>query len=151
MISHVWTVICSRVVVDKESNNLSIQNVLERVTIHGEPMPDTLLPMPFDLVTMWTRVAPDIPARGIVRMQMQFPSGKVYESHEAEVNVLEHLYFRFKIHFAGLPMAEAGRHLFVVELKNEDTDEWQRVAAVPLQLTFKPPEEEPEEDETAED
>ena len=31
MIDHVWSLVCSRAVVDTESNNISIQNILERI------------------------------------------------------------------------------------------------------------------------
>lgn len=148
MIEHVWTVVCSRVVVDKESNNLSIQNVLERVTIQGEPMPETLLPMPFEVVTMWTRTDPDKPARGSMRMQMLFPSGEVFETREADITMLKHLTYRIKNLFSGLPIAEAGRHLFTVELRNEGEEKWRQVAVVPLMITFKPPEEEQADNES---
>ena len=142
MIDHVWTAVCSRVVVDRDSKNLSIQNTLDRVTIQGEPIPKTLLPMPFEVVTMWTRADPDLPARGSMRMQMLFPSGKVFETREADIAVMKHLNHRYRNRFAGLPAVEAGRHVFTVELRNEGEEQWHQVAAVPLMIIFKPPEEE---------
>jgi hypothetical protein len=142
MIEHVWTVICSRVVVDQESNNLSIQNVLERVTIPGEPIPETLVPMPFEVVTMLTRADREEPVRGSMRMQMLFPSGKVFDTREADIAMTRHTTYRVRNRFSGLPIAEAGRHVFTVELRNAGEEQWRQVAAVPLMILLKPPEEE---------
>jgi hypothetical protein len=46
---------------------------------------------------------------------------------------------RVNVHLPGLPLAEAGRLLFVVYLEQSDTPELEKVATIPLDLTFAPP------------
>lgn len=140
MISHVWTVVCSRSVIDRDSNNFSLLNTLERVTIHSVPMPETVIPMRFDVVTWWTRTIPDQPGRGRIRLQLRLPSGTAFSSHEAAIDLSENEGHRHRVKCSTFPIAEAGRHLFVVELMNEGEDEWTQVASVPLRIQFKPPE-----------
>jgi hypothetical protein len=87
MIDHVWTVLCSRAVVDRDSNNASLENVIERVTIEGQPPSDAALPLPLDVMTLWTRTAPDQPCRGHMRLDCLFPSGKKFGEFTAVVNL----------------------------------------------------------------
>ena len=37
MIEHIWSVLCSRSVIDSETNNVSIQDVIEHIIINAEP------------------------------------------------------------------------------------------------------------------
>lgn len=142
MIDHVWTVVCSRAVIDRESNNVSLQNVLEQVTIATEPMPKTLMPLPFDVVTLWARADPDQPCSGRMRLTLVFPSGGTFEAPlEAEIDLSKVERNRQRFRFPGLPMAESGRHIFRVELIQNDQLDWHQVASVPLTIILKRPEE----------
>jgi len=140
MIDHVWTVICSRAVIDKESNNVSLQNVLEQFNIQAEPKPDGLLITTFDLMTLWARSEVDIPSRGRSRTTFITPSGETIGSFEVEIDLFEHERNRNRLRFNDLPAREPGRHIFRVELQNEGESEWHQVAVVPLTLVFNPPE-----------
>jgi hypothetical protein len=35
MVEHIWTVLCSHAVVDKDTNNVSLHNVIEQVNVKG--------------------------------------------------------------------------------------------------------------------
>ena len=141
MIEHVWTVLCSRAVVDEYSKNASLQNTLEQIVIATEPLPETLIPFRHDVMSYWVRSDPDVPAKGKTRLSVVLPSGDVFGSNELEIDLVAHTTMRNRIHFEALPIAEAGRHHFVVELQIEGKEEWQQVAAIPLMLIFAPPEE----------
>lgn len=146
MIDHIWTVLCSRSVVDERSKNVSIQNAIEQLTATGEPVPGQLIPMQLEVVSLWTRTEPETPTKGRLRVALHAPSGKVFGQLELPVNLTEHERFRSQMRYTGIPAEEAGRHYFYVDLQEEDEGEWRRVAAVPLTIAFKPPEEEPEEE-----
>jgi hypothetical protein len=142
MIDHVWTVICSRAIIDKDSNNVSIQNVLEQVTVGIEPMPETLIPMSFEVITLWARGDPSKPIRGRMRLTFLFPSGQAFEEPvEAEINLSRTERQRQIFRFPGLPVTEPGRHIIRIECLEEGESEWHEVARTPLRLIFKPPEE----------
>jgi hypothetical protein len=146
MISHIWSVLCSRSVVDTRSKNVSIQNALEQVNVTGEPAPGQVVPMRMEVVSMWVRTEPEIPAQGKLRVEFHAPSGKVFGQLELPVDLTKHERFRSQVHFDGLPAEEVGRHYFYVNLQEEDEGEWRQVAAVPLTMVFRPPQEKPEEE-----
>jgi hypothetical protein len=139
MIDHVWTVLCSRAVIDRTSNNVSLENVLERVRIEGQREPDTMLPMPLDVMTLWTRALPDEPCQGRMRLETLLPSGKKFGEFTGVVNLQNTMNYRSLVHLPGLPLAEAGRYLFVVYLQQPDATEWTQVATIPLSVVIEPP------------
>lgn len=140
MIDHVWTVVCSRAVIDRESNNVSLQNVIEQITIRGEPILDTVVPIPLDVVTLWVRTNTDMPGQAHTRLTFLSPSGTVLGSLESEVDLSEYERYRARTHFQALPVTEPGRYIFRIELQNEGASKWRQVAIVPLRITFTPPE-----------
>jgi hypothetical protein len=138
MLAHVWTVICSRAVLDKYSNNISLQNVLERLTVKGNPQPQTVIPMPLQIATMWIRAVPDEPTRGHTRVQFVLPSGAIFTSHEVDIDLTEHETHRHVLSLTNLPISEAGRHFVIVETQDENGEDWHQVASVPLRIRFQP-------------
>ena len=149
MIDHVWTVVCSRSVIDRDSNNVSLQNVIEQLSLRVEPVPEGVCPIPLHVVTLWARTDLDVPARGYVRLTFLSPSSDALIGPlEAEIDLVDYRRHRTRAGFAVLPLRESGRYVFLVELRIEDEDEWQQVAAIPLEVNFVPPEE-IEQEETA--
>jgi len=146
MIDHIWTVVCSRSVVDERSKNVSIQNAIEQVTATGEPAPGQVIPMRLEVVSRWTRTEPETPTEGKLRVAFHTPSDKVLGQFDLRIDLTEYERFRSQVRFASVPGEESGRHYFYVDLQEEGESEWHRVAAVPLTIAFKPPEEEPEEE-----
>jgi len=144
MIEHVWTVLCSRAVIDRDSNNVSLQNVIEQITITGEPRSDAVIEIPLEVVTLWVRANSDRPSRGRTRLTYLSPSGAVLGSSESQVDLSEYKRLRTRHSLRRLPVPEAGRYTFRVELQNEGESEWHQVAAVPLSIIFVPPETEQE-------
>lgn len=138
MIEHVFTVVCSRAVIDRHSNNMSLQNVLERIEIHEEPKPGGTLPIDLDVASMWTRADPNVPSTGRMRAAFRTPSGVVAQGpFELEIDLSEVVRHRTRGHFASLTVEESGRHAFRIELQQEDSDEWHQVAVIPLDIIFK--------------
>ena len=134
MIDHVWTVVCSRAVIDRESNNVSIQNVIEQITIQGEPLPDGWLGIEMTAISLWARSAPDTPARGKMRLSFVSPSGVELGSFEGKINLNEHPRSRNIFRFTKLPLKENGWHYFRVYL--QINGEWQEIGKIPLEVSF---------------
>ena len=140
MIDHVWTVVCSRAVIDQDTNNISIQNVIEQLNIFAEPKPDGVIPSRLEVVTLWIRADPNTPCRGQMRLTFRSPSNRVIGTFDRPIDLSEHERLRSRIRFEGVAAEESGRHHFYVELQNEGESEWRQVAAVPLAIIFEPPE-----------
>ncbi len=141
MIDHVWTVICSRAVIDRDSNNVSIQNVIEQLTVKDEPKPGMMVPILLEAVTLWVRADPNVPGQARARLTFLSPSGKAFGSVESEIDLSKFERYRSRVHFQGLPIEEPGRHVFCVELQEEGKGGWRQVAVVPLSVVFTPSEE----------
>lgn len=137
MINHVWTVACSRAVIDAESNNMSLQNVIEQINIVEELQPDGMVNIPFEIVTLWARAEPDVPGRGKSRITFLSPSGKALGSTASEVDLSKHERSRARLKFQGIPIREPGRYIFRVELQDEGA--WHQVAIIPLQVVYGAP------------
>lgn len=135
MIEHIWSVLCSRSVIDAETNNVSIQDVVEQITINAEPAKDGFLPFPLELITLWGRKETNEPATGVERVTFITPSGTSKIVSEAEINLSSVERFRHRVKFPGLLVSEAGKYYFKVELKNGD-NEWREASAIPLKIIF---------------
>ncbi|MFC2052873.1 hypothetical protein ACFLV7_01045 [Chloroflexota bacterium] len=150
MIEHVWTVICSKAVIDRTTNNVSLQTVLEQLEIKGEPKPDGLVPMQFDVMSLWSRSDDNKPCEGFVRLTYVSPSGKALINIEGKINLLNTERFRSNIHSQGIPIGEGGRYKFKVDLQQEGEKEWSQVASIPFTVIFSPLEVKDEEDDKSE-
>ncbi len=137
MIEHVWTVLCSRSVIDIETNNVSIQDVIEQISINAEPKSDGFLPFPLELITLWERKESDKPVEGTERVTFVTPSGisKVVFDAKIDLSAVERR--RNKVKFPGLPLSETGRYYFKIEIREND-NEWHEVASIPLTVIFQP-------------
>lgn len=135
MIDQVWTVLCSRSVIDIETNNVSIQDVIEQLNIPGDPKPDGLLAIPFEIISLWARSDPKHPEQGTERITFITPSGKSTMVVESSINLSEAERHRNRVKFPGLPIAEEGRYQFIIEFKLDD-GEWTKATILPLSIQF---------------
>jgi hypothetical protein len=68
------------------------------------------------------------------------PTGLMTEPpQEHDINLTTSVRLRHRQRYQGLPLAEAGRHIFQVELWDEAQQRWNHVASVPLEINFQPP------------
>jgi len=122
---------------------MSLQNVIEQLTVNAEPEPERVLSISFEIATLWTRAETDVPSQGSARITFLSPSGRSLRGTEHPINLSETVRVRSSVHFQGLPIGdEPGRHLFRMELQNEGETEWRQVAAIPVQIVYVPQESE---------
>lgn len=141
MIHHVWTVLCSRALIDRDSNNISIHNVLEQLNIAAPPQPDLALNIHFEILSLWVRTNSDVPAQGTSRVTLEDPQGKRRIVSELTIDLAEVERARHRVLGQGLEVSQAGRYNFLVELQETGRSEWREVAVVPLTVVFTPREE----------
>ena len=149
MIDHIWTVVCSRAVIDRDSNSVSLENVIEQLNIRDKPRPEGQLPISLQIATLWARSDLNVSARGTGRMTLMAPSGQAFGPFEFDVDLSEARRHRTRGTFHELPLPEPGRYVFRIELRENSEEEWHQVAAIPLEVIFTAPEAEPTEAESA--
>lgn len=137
MIEHVWSILCRRSIIDKDTNSVSIVDVMEAINVEtaGEQTPTLAgIPLDFEIVTLWVRADSKVPARSRYRIRMQPPSGPakpIGEPTEVDLRTFERL--RARTHVSGIPLSGPGRYRFIVELED---DGWTPVSQVPLDIEF---------------
>ena len=141
MIDHVWTLVCSQSVIDTESLNLSIHNVLEQINVSVEQTADLVIDLPHTIVSLWVRSETTAPARGTSRVCLVDPAGEKTAVSEMPVDLTKAESVRHRIIRRGLRIAGSGRHLIQVELLEDGQTEWRLVASVPLRVVVTTPEE----------
>ena len=144
-----WAVLCQSSSVDRESNNVSLFNVLEEVRLPasvpemtGEPgLTEGALGAlgQFQLVILVARsdegVAEKIRAR--VRVFPPMAEDPIVTS-EFDVDMSEYLRVRQRVNFPGIPASRqhgpvAGTYDFVIDSRRGD-QQWEEMARVPLRV-----------------
>jgi hypothetical protein len=137
MINHIWTVLCSRSIIDSETNNITLFEVLEQLTLAGPPLArEIAIPLHFEVVSLWSRARDDQPSRGRARLLLITPSGTVVKNQEYDIDLSVYSRSRTRVRVIGLPVPEAGHHQFCVQLRVEEETEWRDVAKIPLQIVL---------------
>lgn len=137
MVDHVWTVLCLDFVTDNESNNMTLINTLEQVSIVAAPETKAQTPDRIDvrmaLATLWTRADPTKGASTESRVTLKSPSGNTLWSKEYPVNLKTYSRKRQRIWFPNIGFAGFGRYRFIVH-KKTPSGRWTKVASVPLEV-----------------
>lgn len=139
MARHVWSLLCSRSVVDGQTNLLSIFDVVEEVqaavvTPAGTPAPESV-PINFNLVSLWERSIPEVPEENeTCQVRIISPTGKELGRTEQVFSMIgPHSRSRVTIAIRGLPAKENGR--YEVQVFERSGARWKKVAAIPLIVT----------------
>ncbi len=136
MIDHIWSIVCGRSTTDRETNNLSLIDVMEQLNVLG-PLPDpsirAALPVQYEVVSLWSRSQPLEAEETKGRIKLITPTGNEALAYEFPVNLLENPRMRTQLRSFGFPLSGVGRYLFLVEIQRGD-GQWETVARLPMQL-----------------
>jgi len=126
MAQHVWSVICARSIIDSDSNNISLIDVLEQLTVGPLPEePGTLvIPVNFEVVTLWSR-SNHQGGRWRSRLVMITPQGTNHASAPMDVDLTRFERVRNRARTMGLQYEGPGRYEFRIELQEDG--EWRQV------------------------
>jgi hypothetical protein len=139
---HSWTVLCHRVIIDRETNRLTLVDTIESLRIQGKradfpQAPIVIFKLDCVLASHWTRSDIERPEKSRFRLTLLDPSGAIVPFTDPHPNILEvdlteKSSVRTQNQFLGLPIGESGRYVFLVEM--EVGDRWEPVARVPYVL-----------------
>jgi hypothetical protein len=137
MIEHVWTIICSNAIIDQDTNNISIFNILEQIAIPEEAAnTNQAIGLNIELLSLWVRADLSKPATGMSRVSLLAPHGEQMQSDESELDLSQFERLRARSLYQGLPFLGEGAYRFVVEYKSDGGTDWQKVASIPLKVTL---------------
>ncbi len=139
MIQHIWTIPCRQVVNDRDSNNVSLIEVLEEITLPVvlPPQPQLgLVPAFFYVVTMWSRQDDEKPVEATGKLSIVSPSGEVVLEHEYPIDLREHKRLRSAAVLFGFPARQAGRYHLRTDYRLRSGEEWRPGGAYPVQVNM---------------
>lgn len=145
MINHVWSVLCSQSITNSQTNNLSLIEILEQLTITGSPLSEeqeVTIPAFFDVVSLWVREPRDQLADGFTRILFLSPANETLrDSGEHRIDLSEYQRARTIIRIQGFTIRGAGVYHLVVQMRDQEEMNWQSVARLPLEIRIQPAEE----------
>lgn len=142
MIKHIWTVLCQKSIIDNETNNFSLLDILEQINIIANKLPPTkendqvIFPFNFEAVSLWVKTGEKTSVKGQARVRIVTPDGQIGDGPTFSIDLSNKTRFRSRVRFGGLPIKGSGQYKVLVQLKKEDATKWEDVASVPLQVVL---------------
>ncbi|MFB2970995.1 hypothetical protein ACE1CD_18650 [Aerosakkonema sp. BLCC-F183] len=143
MINCVWAMLCEKSIINQETGNISLIEVMEEIFVPPPPeSEETLfLALAFELVVFWKKQeSSNQEDKYKFRLKIVSPSKKTLLEGEREIDFTENLKTFTVIAFGGLPVAEAGLYEFQIQMPSDAETQWQNVSVVPLEVNYEPQE-----------
>lgn len=136
-----WALICYKASLDKETNQVSLLDVLEELTLAGDPTSTIAegekiaIAQHMEFATLWKRTEFEKPEVGVaMKLEIIAPSGKtLVASAELPLRLDTARRYRGIIRMEGLPFEGFGFYQFRL-LGKHGEENWQEVTSVPLEL-----------------
>jgi hypothetical protein len=133
MIRHIWSVLCQSASFDIQTNNVSLQNVLESIIVVGELDASHPIFVQAEIVSLWARENINLSAVGKMRAHFIQPDGKKAPEINLDINLTQGIFHRTRINITpGLVLVEKGEHIFHIEYQIKGDDNWLLAAKIPL-------------------
>lgn len=134
---HIWSVLCAKGIVDRYTNNATLVEVIEalKITPLG-PVPNgrVHLPVQLSLVSLWVRSDRDTPEHFEIRQVIILPDGSEVPSKTLTAEMQQYVRVRTFIRHEAIPFQGSGHYWIAVEYRVPPSEEWNRVANLPLDI-----------------
>jgi hypothetical protein len=144
MLTHIWSVLCRQSVIDTDTNNITIQNVLEQLDIDAVVkgsevnLPTNInIPIDYELVSLWYKKDRSSEEPVDIKLSVINPRGtEVYcmDQHAIAPKGTGRLRTRAKI--TGMVVTDSGDYTFRLQFKNQKGD-YVPVAEIPLEVNLR--------------
>lgn len=141
-VNHEWSVLCSQALLDKETNNLTLVNVIEQVAFDvqvpkGQILPEgaQIFPMNSVLISRIRKTTNDNETvSGKWGVKVLGPEKEIFGFFEKEFEMGSGIKnFRMKANIEGMKVTSSGVYCFEVSLKEGESD-YEVVYSVPLEI-----------------
>lgn len=144
-IQHVWSMLCSGVSIDQNTNNLTLFNTIEQIKISEDKLMraknenQLAVPFVFNLVTLWRREDSKYSEKADVEIEVVDPSGAKRKSKSYSLEFATGVRrMRFQIQWSGIKVTTSGTYKFVVSLKGEKDKKFIRAGEAYLDIEILP-------------
>ena len=144
MIKHIWSILCRKSIVDNETNNISINDVFEQLSVDLKVKKDDVdklklinIPIEFEVVSMWVK-NDKTNLKGNLNVEILNPKGAVVKNFEQPLEMPETMKrLRSRLRIMGLVVEQPGDYIFKISFKEEGQKLYKAVAEIPLEINLK--------------
>ena len=137
MIEHAWSLLCQATIIDKDTNLISIINVIEAIKIAETPSEEKTLNAPIQFVSVWSRTNLGKTHKGESLYAFYSPSGELIKEVEHPVDLKKYERMRTRVSLGDMKLPDgSGKYEVKVKYRNNKDDEWRDVASIPLKIVF---------------
>ena len=140
MIDHISTLICLQSLVNEETKNITLVEIIEQfniATILLSHENQSIILKDFELVSFWSRKSKDQPSEGSGRLCLISPSGNTLIQKEYEIDLSNNLRCNAIFKINGLEIQEEGDYEFRIQLIEKGKTKWKTVGKVLLPVIFR--------------
>lgn len=138
----IWAVLAEGSSVDRDTNNVSLFNVVEEMHVPAPPEnpndPDVLplVPVRLVLVTLFARSATDQGETQQARLVVGLPGGRIAETDpHMDVDLESALRHRNRFNLGAIPIAGEGEYSFQIQ-RLDESNNWNLMFEVPLHVSY---------------
>lgn len=140
MIKHAWTTVCEKSIIDKDTNNISL-DILEQLSINLPPLPadakGIIFSYPIEIVSLWYR---DLNIKGkkySARVNIKSPAGDIILKTDMEIDLTNTQRYRTRVKLNRLQINKqsSGYYFFIVDV--ELNNKWTEITRVPLEVVIR--------------
>ena len=138
--------ICSRALLDKYTNSVSLIDIVEEVTVQlqrpnqeeetgEEGLSSVPQPMPlrrYVVVTLFERSDPETKEKPHSRLVIRGPSGVLHRQEMSDIDLETSKRSRYFANLSALPVGGEGTYHFDMELRASNKQRWKRASRVSL-------------------
>ncbi|MDD5721080.1 MAG: hypothetical protein PHT16_01360 [Candidatus Pacebacteria bacterium] len=146
-LNHVWSIICSNSLLDKDTNNLSFFNAIEKFTfkiqeselekIKKDNKEDIIFQIPFQVVSRFARQDTGKVETLDYKVMLISPEGKIISTSNQKLAIEKNIKnFRVRTNFQSLPVSKSGDYLIAIEFKDLIENRFNRVAELPIEVVL---------------
>ena len=144
-IKHVWSVLCSGVSIDQNTNNLTLFNIIEQIKISENKLVKVedenklAIPLAFSLVTLWRREDHKFTEKVDVGIEVVDPNGLKRKSNLYSFKFTAGMKrMRYQIRWGGIKVTTSGTYKFIVSLKEAKSKRFVSVGEAYLEVEILP-------------
>jgi len=145
MINHIWSLLCRRSVIDSETNNLSLYDILEQLTVDvkikkgGEDKVTKInIPIEYEVISFWIKPPKIKESKSGIKLEIINPDGKIEKTFEQPLEIpKDKRRLRSRIRIKGFVADKAGNYIFRINYKEGAKGQYIKAADIPLEVILK--------------
>jgi hypothetical protein len=132
---HIWSVICKKSIIDSETNNITLNEVLEEITFSfsNKDLIDKSVNFPFDFEIISYFTAARKNEKADMEIELLNPGKKMIGKFIQKIEFPENkLRLRVRIKTSGISVDKDGEYLFRIKIKTQGNEKFKTVSEIPI-------------------